>query len=210
MFCPLTSIAQSNEIRVGSRFGHNSTFGAFVSPSLETIQKLCDDFSIHGGLQYNTIGNTTIEARPAYHLDFVWGELSVESILAYSKLTSVHSISTGLGASLNLEKISAKLGYYYHTFGRVDWITEPFNIYYELRAYLLQKLENWDLHIAITNCEIFDLERHYQPSFIAECHHDLSEKFKLSLGVACKPAGMFNMSADYYQTYLKCGLCYRW
>ena len=54
------------------------------------------------------------------------------------------------------------------------------------------------------------LERHYQPSFIALCSYDLNDYLGLSMGVGCKPAGMFNLSADYYQSFLNLGVCYSW
>ena len=68
----------------------------------------------------------------------------------------------------------------------------------------------WDLFLSITNNELFELERHFQPSFIAECFYYPTQKIGVPFGLGCKPAGMFNMSADYYQSYLKTGLCYRW
>ena len=58
--------------------------------------------------------------------------------------------------------------------------------------------------------EIFELERHYQPSFIAECRHYPLPELGIIFGLGYKPSGMFNMSADYYQTFLNLGLCYRW
>ena len=94
--------------------------------------------------------------------------------------------------------------------GRGGWITEPFNIYYELNVHLLKKVEDWKMELIITNNEMFELERHYQPSFIARCCHYPTDRLGISFGIGCKPAGMFHMSADYYQTYIKTGVCYRW
>ena len=66
------------------------------------------------------------------------------------------------------------------------------------------------MQLAITNCETFELERHYQPSFLAECRYYPGAKLGVTMSLGCKPAGMFNMSADYYQSFLKIGVCYRW
>ena len=89
-------------------------------------------------------------------------------------------------------------------------IKEPFNLYYELLINLLTMVEAWDLQLAITNSEIFELERHYQPTFLAQCRYDLNERLGLSMGIGCKPAGMFHLSADYYQSFLNLGVCYKW
>ena len=208
---PLTLNAQNDEVKLGLRAGHNAAFGGFAAVSLETIQTFCDNFSLNGGLQYNTIGKTTLEATPSYNIPFDWGKLSVESLITYTRIRSINNITAGAGISVVSRSASGRLGYYYRIFcGEGSKISEPFNIYYELRAHLLKNIENWDLDIVITNCEAFELERHYQPSFIAEGSFYPSSKFGISFDVGCKPSGMFNMSADYYQSYLKTGVCYRW
>ena len=72
--------AQNDEVKVGLRAGHNAVFGGFAAVSLETIQTLGANFTLGGGLQYNTIGKTTLEVLPAYNIPFDWGKLSVEGI----------------------------------------------------------------------------------------------------------------------------------
>ena len=207
----LTLKAQDNGLMVGVRAGHNAAFGGFAAVSVEAHQNICSDFFIDAGLQYNTIGKTTVEAVPAYGRPFDWGELSVESVLSYTRMTSVNSFAAGVGVAVDSRRVSGRLGYYYRHFGgQGGWINEPFNVYYELSIHFLKKIEDWNLDFVITNCEAFELERHFQPSFIAEGSYFLTSKLGISFGIGCKPSGMFNMSADYYQTYIKTGVCYRW
>ena len=208
---PFMLKAQDNELKVGLRAGHNTVFGGFGAIALETTQTVCSDFSVSGGIQYNTIGKTALEARPAYKIPLKWGQISVESLLTYTDLSSINSFTAGAGAMLSSRHFSARLGYYYRIYGsQAGWISEPFNIYYDARVHFLKKIENWDLDLIITNCEMFELERHYQPSFITECCFYPKSKLGITLGIGCKPSGMFNLSADYYQSYLETGLCYRW
>ena len=208
---PVVLRAQGDELKVGLRAGHNAAFGGFAALSVETAQSFCRNFSVEGGIQYNTIGKTTVEALPAYHMPFGWGRLSVESVLAYTNLSSVNSFAAGAGAAVDSRGVSAKFGYYYRFYGgKGDKITEPFNIYYELRVHCLKKLEKWKLDLVLTTCGMFELERHYQPSFIAEGCFYPSSRLGITFGIGCKPSGMFNMSADYYQSYLNTGVCYRW
>ena len=132
-------------------------------------------------------------------------------MVAYSNFSTVNSLAIGVGAKAYLGRLSAKLGYYYHLYGnQACMITEPFNISYEFCVDILHKMENWALDLILTNCEPFELERHYQPSYIAECHHDFVKNLSLSIGIGYKPAGTFNISPDYYQSFIKTGLCYRW
>lgn len=204
-------VQEQSEVKIGVRAGHNVAFGGFGAVSLETRQTFDCNFAISGGVQYNTIGKTSLEARPAYVINFNGGRIAPELLLAYNNLTSIDSFAAGAGITGDFGRISAKLGYYYHIFGgQGDKITEPFNIYYELSVHLLKKVENWKMDLTITNNEIFELERHYQPSFIAECFYYPNSKLGISFGIDCKPTGMFHLSADYYQSYIKTGICYRW
>ncbi|MBR4298773.1 MAG: hypothetical protein IKT59_03570 [Bacteroidales bacterium] len=203
--------AQSDEVRVGLRGGYNAAFGGFAAVSIETKQTIWKDFSIDGGVQCSTIGRTALEARPEYTMDFTWGKISPEILISYTNLASVNSFAAGAGASADFGGLTARFGWYYRIFGgHESWITENFNIYYDLRVHLLRKVDDWRLNLIITNNEIFELERHFQPTFIAECFHYPKSRIGISFGIGCKPAGMFNMSADNYQTFIKTGLCYRW
>lgn len=209
--CTLAMNAQNDEVKVGLRAGHNAVFGGFAAVSLETIQTLGANFTLGGGLQYNTIGKTTLEVLPAYNIPFDWGKLSVEALATYTRISSINNVTAGAGVAIASTSVSGRLGYYYRILcGKASKITEPFNVYYELRAHFLKKIENWNLDLVITNCEAFELERHFQPSFIAEGSYYPTSKLGISFGIGCKPSGMFNMSADYYQSYLKTGVCYRW
>ena len=209
--CPTLLKAQENDIKVGLRAGHNAVFGGFAAASLETNQTFCKDFSISGGVQYNSIGKTALEARSGYKMDFDWGKLTAEMLAFYSNLSNTDNFAAGAGARAEIGRTSMQLGYYYRVYGNeVNKLTEPFNLYYELRVGLLENTKDWDLDLILTNNETFELERHYQPTYLAECFYYPTAELGVSLGIGCKPAGMFNLSADYYQSFIKTGICYRW
>ena len=209
--CSFTMNAQDDELMIRLRTGHNSTFGGFAALSLETLQTLDSNLQISGGVQYNSIGRTAIEARPAYYKDYDWGRISAQALLTYKNLQSVNSMAAGAGVETSGRWVAVRLGYYYHFYGqRGENIKEPFNIYYELRVNLLPMLESWDLQLAITNNERFELERHYQPSYLAQCSYYMNDYLGLTMGVGYKPAGVFNLTADYYQSFINLGICYRW
>lgn len=216
LFCILTAVslplkAQDDFLKLGLRTGHNTVFGGFAAVSLESTCALCDDFSLNGGLKYNTTGKTDIAARPSYFHDFTWGRISAEVLLNYTRLASVNGMAVGGGAGISGKWIGFRLGYFYRLYGsKAGMIEEPFNIYYELRANLLPMTDKWDLQLMITNCEIFEIERHFQPTFMAEGTYSFKDHLGVSLGIGCKPAGMFNMSADYYESFLNFGFIYRW
>ena len=209
--CAIEINAQDNELMIKLRTGHNSSFGGFAAFSLETAHNFGQNIQLSGGVQYSTIGRTALELRPSYTIDYLWGRMSAETLLSYRNLSTLNSYAFGLGTEISIRWLTLKLGYYYHLYGHVgERIKEPFNIYYELSAELVPTLESWDIHLIITNNEIFELERHYQPTFIAQCTHELTESLVLTMGTGYKPTGMFHLSADYYQYFLNLGLCYKW
>ena len=95
---------------------------------------------------------------------------------------------------------------------RVDGegICEPFNIYYELGICCIPKCKQWDLNLILTNSRHFEIERHYQPSFAIDTWWYPNDKFALQFGVNYKPAGIFNISSEFYQLYANIGVCYKW
>lgn len=203
--------AQSNELTLGIRAGHSASSGGSAAISLEGNQHIGKKVLLNGGIQYNTIGKSSIEVRPSYIFDLSWGRLSGDILLNYTDFGAINSIAAGAGIGLKGKWIGGKAGYYYRYFRGIGGaIVEPFNIYYEFHVNILPMVEKWDLQFMITNNEIFELERHYQPSFIVACSHNIGNRFGIMLNVGCRPAGMFNMSADYYNSFIKTGVCYRW
>ena len=203
--------AQENECRVGLRGGYDASSGGFAALSLETRHTFRNDLGIGAGLRYSSTGKLSAQARPAYFMDFPWGKLRYEVLVDYALLKSINSFAAGAGIGLYGRWIGGRLGYYYRLYGvQGNFISEPLNVYYELRAEILPMIDRWDLSLIITNDEMFELERHFQPSFIASCRYYPGEHVGMTMSVGCTPSGMFNVSADNYRSHLKLGLCYRW
>ena len=128
--CPLILSAQGDRINVGLRTGHNTAFGGFAAVSVEATQTLCGNLAVNGGLQYNTIGKTAIEARPTYGIPLKRGRISVECLLTYTNLSSINNFTAGAGATLDSKYLSFRCGYYYRLYcNQGGKIKEPFNIY---------------------------------------------------------------------------------
>ena len=203
--------AQDNEVILSLRTGHNATFGGFAATSVEMFNAPGRNFMISSGIQYSTFGKTAVEARPAYSMDYSWGRLSAEALLTYTNLSSTNNFTTGAGMQVKSKWTEARLGYYYRIYGgRGGIITEPFNLYYELLVNLIPSVDKWGLQLRVTNCETFELERHYQPSYMAQCRYYPRKNLGTYLSLGYKPSGTFHISADYYQAFLKLGVSYRW
>lgn len=203
--------AQDGKVLLGVRAGHSAPFGGFAAVSVEADHDFNNVFSLLGGAQYNTIGRTAVEVRPSYFHDFGRGRLSAEILMHYTNQFSIANVAMGAGLGYKGRFLQAKLGYYYRLYGGTgDWIKEAFNIYYELGVNCLPMFSKWDLNVLLTNNEIFELERHFQVTYILQgCYYPI-DNVGITLSLNYKPAGMFNMSTDYYQLSSKLGICYRW
>ena len=203
--------AQSGEATLGVKGGNSAIFGSYAALYINADYEVADCFAVRGGAQYSTIGRTSAAIAPQYFHDFNFGRLSGEVIFNYSNQHSMHNYVIGGGISVDIRSLWATIGYYHRTITLGDnRINEPFNFYYELGVRCLPKLEQWDLNVLLSNCRMFELERHYQPSFAIEGWWYPLEQLGVQLGVNYKPAGLFNISSDYYQIYANIGVCYRW
>ena len=203
--------AQEGNLNLNLKGGNNAALGYFAALSLDACHSMEKYFSVEGGFQYNSLKGFVAEARPACFYDFSAGRLSVEALLHYSPYSGIHNYALGGGVSFDSRYISATLGYYYRAFATDgNTLSEPFNIYYGLTVNCLPTVSKWDLKFSLSNSRIFELERHYQPSLFVDAWWYPADKYGITLGVCYKPAGMFNLSSDYYQLYANIGGCYRW
>lgn len=205
------SHAQESGLRLNIKGGNNAALGHYGALSVEGYHSLKKSFQVKGGIQCNTLGNFAVEARPSYFYDFAAGRLHAEALLHYAPNSTIHNIAFGAGVGFTSRYVNITLGYYYRTItAGKERIKEPFNIYYELGVSCLPTIQNWDLILSVSNNRIFELERHYQPSFMIDGWWYPTKRMGVTLGVSYKPAGIFNISSDYYQLYTNIGVCYKW
>ncbi len=210
LFALGTTHAQQREFSLGAEVGHNVVFGTYSALSA-TAGYAHNNWGVRGGGEYNTIGRIATELRPSLHRDYPFGRLSGELLLHYTQQSRVANYAFGAGATLDRKSLWATLGYYHRTIAMGgESLREPFNIYYEAGFRCLPESERWRLNVIFTNSRIYKLERHYQPTYIVEGGWSPSDRLGIDLSINYKPAGMFNMSSNYYQFFTQIGVCYRW
>lgn len=203
--------AWAQDIELGVRGGTNAAFGGYGALSLEGGYDFANNVALRGGVMWSTIGRTAVELRPAYSCELDWGVVSAQALVHYTNQANINNFAVGAGVGWSSDIFFCNLGYYYRTFGGVGGrINEPFNLFYEVGVRMLRNVEHWDLQVALTNSEMFELERHYAPSLVAQCRWSVGESLDVLFGFNYKPSGTFHMSSDFYQLQFKTGLCYRW
>ena len=204
-------LRQVQNMALGVRGGYNVALGAYSAVSLEGDFGVVDNVGVRGGVQWATYGRTAVELRPSYAHPTSWGSLHLRGLLHYTSQASSRTFAAGVGAGLSSKVVFCTLGYYYRTLGAGgQYANEPVNFFYELGFHFLPDAESVDLQLVFTNHELFELERQYQPTWMVRGEWAVSDALGVSLAVNYKSAGMFNMSADFYQLNFKAGVCYRW
>lgn len=203
--------AQDSSISFRLRAGDTTPFGGFAAVSADVKHSFENNFAVNGGVQYNSTGRTATEIRPAYIFDLENGSLSTKILLHYSHQSSIDNFAVGFGADYSYKWLFLTAGYYYRIYGcNGSYMKEYFNLFYQGGLKCLPDVEEWDLNIYITNCELFELERHYQPSLMVQGWWYPNDWLGVNLGVSYKHTGMFGIASDYYQLYGSTGICYRW
>ena len=205
------SHAQEGCVSLNLKGGKSAVAGYYGSLLIAGFHSLDKCFSVKGGVQCNTGRRFAVEARPSYFHDFAQGRLHAEALLHYAPHSTIHNCAVGCGVGFRARYVYVTMGYYYRAIASGgESIVEPFNIYYEFGVDCLPSIAGWDLAFSISNSRLLELERHFQPSFSIDGWWHPSARIGVTLGVSYKPAGMFNITSDFYQLYSNIGVCYKW
>lgn len=207
------TFGQNGNLGLEGRWGNNVYFGQWGSASITAEHTLRRYLSLRGGIQYISFPSLGADFRPAFFHDFRFARLLVEALFEYRRQSSTDNFCAGISAGLKMPYLWFMLGYYHRTIravGYKDKIVEPVNLLYEIGVSIIPKIRNWDIEASISNSELLALERAYQPTVSLKGVWYPSSRTGIWLGIGYKPAGVFNLSHNYYQSFLKLGVQYRW
>ena len=129
-----TSFMQAQDSRLSFRLraGDTTPFGGFAAVSADVNHSFENNFAVNGGVQYNTIGRTATEIRPAYSFELENGIISVTALLHYSHQSSIDNFAVGFGADYSYKWLFLTAGYYYRIYGcNGSYMKEYFNLFYQ-------------------------------------------------------------------------------
>jgi len=55
----------------------------------------------------------------------------------------------------------------------------------------------------------YQMERMWQPLFMIGAWYDVTDHWRINMGVQCKPTGMFHLDATFYGATLRAGFSYK-
>lgn len=202
-----------------AEYSYNRTWGHHGNFDVQALMPINKYFEIEAKLQFSTsnVHTGVVQLRPKFELPV--GEMFIETDVMFKAVARnrINDFTAALGVGYRMDYVSVMLG----LFGRVmdNWdrrwhteetyVVEPFNFLYRVEVFCRPQDNPWNLSFMISNVDDYQMERTWQPLFMAGAWYDVTDNWRLNFGVQCKPTGMFHLDASFYGATARAGFSYR-
>jgi len=200
-------------------YSYNTTWGHHGNFDVQALLPINKHFEMETKLQFSTanVHTSVVQLRPKFQLPV--GELFIETdvLLKAVARNRMNDLTAALGLGYRMDYVSVTLG----LFSRVmaDWgrswysdesfVAEPFNVLYRVEVFCRPQDNPWNLSFCISNVDDYQMERMWQPLFMAGAWYDIDNHWRLNFGAECKPTGMFHLDATFYGATARAGFTYK-
>ena len=200
-------------------YSYNTTWSHHGNFDIQALMPINPHFEMEAKLQLSTANVYTgaLQLRPKFELPV--GELFIETDMMYKAVARnrMGDITALIGVGYRMDYVSVTIG----SFTRIvddydrDWhqtdnyVVEPFNLMYRLEVFCRPQTNNWNLSFLFSNMDDYQMERMWQPIFAIGAYYDVTEHWRINMGVQCKPTGMFHLDATFYGATCRAGFSYR-
>lgn len=200
---------------------YNETYGPSAGLDLLAGIPTGTGFDLEPALQLTSAGVHTaaLQTRTLFHAGRPDNSIYLKNRIVFKDVARSGMYDACLGLSLGWE--SRHLDVEAGMFGRVmdsfsrdihtldAALCEPFNLIYSIKGFLRAPESPWNAWACISNADIFQLERMWQPIISAGGLVMLTDRITLRLDAVCKPAGMFHLNAEFYSMSARAGVSIR-
>lgn len=210
--------SEQYSISLDMGYGHNLTYGSFANFDLGAYMPFNTHFEMQADVRLSTANTYAIgvQMRPKFALPV--GEMYIEDRL-FTKffcrdksLDFVHAISVGY----KMQYVNVQLGMTNRVMlppnsesGGDTFVCEPFDLLYRVEVNVRPTTSVWNLSLALSNVDDYEIERMWQPMFYLGGWYDINDRWRVSLRGKLKLAGMFHLTAHYYASEVRVGTQYR-
>ena len=200
-------------------YAHNLTYGSYANWDLGAYMPINPHFDMQANIRTSSANVHTmgVQLRPKFRLPK--GELYLEDRLMMrfamrdNYRDFVHALSVGyMMQYVNVQvgmanRIIMPMPYEHHSNDAM--ILEPFDAVYRVEAFVRPQSAAWNISLALSNMDNYQIERMWQPMFYLGGWYDVNEHWRVRLSGKMKLAGMFHLNAHYYGAELRAGAEYR-
>jgi hypothetical protein len=200
-------------------YAHNLTYGSYATFDVDAYMPIHQHFDMQVNLRTSTANSHSlgVQLRPKFALPV--GELYIEDRLMMRFVARdefnefLHAISLGY----MMEYVNVQVGVYtrviqplpYIPRSEDELICEPFDVLYRVEAFVRPRTSPWNISLALSNVDNYQIERMWQPMFYLGGWYDINEHWRVRMSGKLKLAGMFHLNAHYYASELRVGAEYR-
>ena len=200
-------------------YAHNLTYGSYANFDLDAYLPIHQHFDMQVNLRTSTANSHSlgVQLRPKFALPV--GELYIVDRLMMRFVARdefnefLHAISLGY----MMEYVNVQVGVYtrviqplpYIPRSEDELICEPFDVLYRVEAFVRPRTSPWNISLALSNVDNYQIERMWQPVFYLGGWYDINEHWRVRLSGKMKLAGMFHLNAHYYASEFRVGAEYR-
>lgn len=208
-------------IKTQAEYGYNYAWRHYGTLAVSGYFPINDYFDLSAGVQANTANVYAVDGRAIVNFPLKVGRLSLENRFLYRAFAAydTHELNAAVsvGYAMNYFRVSA--GFFGKLYGQspfrsdgdnVSFVTEPFNLLWNIEAHVRPDSCVWNLGICAANFDDFQIERFNQPIFTLLGRYDIDAHWRILADVACKPTGMFHVTANFYAINTHIGFIYTW
>lgn len=205
-------------VRAYAGYAHNTTYGSYGVFDFGGFMPINQHFEMQADLRLSTAGNHAfgVQLRPKFTVPV--GEMFIEARLLSNlyKRDGYNDFTQLIGVGYRMDHVTAIVGMSTRIIMETpyDWhstqsmIVEPFNICYKIEAFICKQTSPWNISLCATNITDYQIERVWQPMFMATGLYNIDNHWQVNLAVLCKPTGMFHLNAKYYGSEVRAGFNY--
>ena len=200
-------------------YSYNTTWGHHGNFDIQSLMPFNPHFEMEAKLQLSTANVYTgmVQLRPKFELPV--GELFLETDVLYRAVARnrIGDLTGALGVGYRMDYVSVMLGMFYRVIDDWDrswhskesYVSEPFNLLYRLEVFCRPQNNPWNLSFIFSNMDDYQMERMWQPLFMATAWYDVTDHWRVNFAAQCKPTGMFHLDATFYGAMFRTGFTYK-
>lgn len=199
-------------------YTYTTTYGSSTGIDLIADIPVGTRFDCEPALQLTTAGVHTAAIQTRTLFPFEKSALYLKNRITFKDVARSSMYDACLGLSLgwtcrHLDVEAGMFGRVMDSFGRdihsLDAaLCEPFNLIYSIKGILCNPDSRWNAWASVSNVDVFQMERMWQPIISAGGWYNLTDRLSLRMDVVCKPTGMFHLNAEFYSLSARAGVTF--
>jgi hypothetical protein len=214
---------QHTRLSGGVEYGFNDVWGHHANFDLAAKVPVHKHFDLMTALQMSTanVYNMNVEMDTKFMLTKLHQrELYLKSRFLFRGVVRANAYEFNLGFGLGYcrDYVDIMVGTNIRMMDEIkrrkttqstnEMIAETFYFIYGLEVFARPIDCNWNVSAKISNYTEYQVERMYNPIFSIAGRYDPAPQWRVMMRVFCKPAGMFNMTASFFDVHALAGFSY--